>query len=242
MYWEYGRELLSMIYPKCCPVCGRIILPKGRVVCEQCKNSLQLIKEPRCKKCSKPINNETAEYCYDCQRKQYHYSYGISVWVYDKAMQKSIAAFKYKHKKEYADFYVDQILSHCKEVLDRMKLDLIVPVPIHKRRLKQRGYNQASTLAKGIAKGLGITWSDEILVRKVNTTPQKLLNPTDRLHNLRHAFSLKDEKRLQITSKKILLVDDIYTTGSTIEVCSQILIKAGAKEVYFVTICIGKGF
>lgn len=238
------QAILDMLYPVRCPVCGDIVIPKGNKICTPCESKLQLIAEPRCKKCSKPIDQEQSEYCSDCKRKDYHFEYGYSLWVYDSIMKKSISDFKYNHKREYARYYIEKVILSYGNSIKRLAPDAIVPVPIHKSKYRERGYNQAEILAKGIGKELEIPVLPQLLIRDKKTLPQKQLSDKERLKNLKEAFVVSNKalndypKRL----KRILLVDDIYTTGSTIEACTGELKRNGIEHVYFITLCIGKGF
>lgn len=225
-------------------MCGDIVVPKGELICTSCTHTLTIITEPRCKKCSKPMDNEEKEYCHDCKRNKHHYIRGCSVWVYDEAMKKSIADFKYKGRKEYADYYVAKITDKYSEYINRIHPDVLVPIPIHGKKERQRGYNQADILAKGIGKKLSIPVSSHLLQRDKYTLPQKELSNTERLKNLEKAFSFskKEYEKIDLSIHKVMLIDDIYTTGSTIEACTKILNGQGIKEVYFLSLCIGKGF
>ena len=238
------QTILDMIYPVRCPICGEIVIPKGNKICTSCKEKLPYIKEPRCMKCSKPIEYEEKEYCSDCERKVYHFEKGYAVWIYNECMKHSIADFKYHSKKEYADFYLDEMIDHYGEKIKALAPDIIVPVPIHSSKYRQRGYNQAGILAKGLGKRLGIPVAAHYLIRNRKTLPQKKLSDKERLRNLSEAFQL-NEKFARLGNRKInkvLLVDDIYTTGSTIEVCTNVLKANGISEVFFIVLCIGKGF
>lgn len=237
------KELLDFIYPRRCPICGDIVVPKDEKACIDCKPLLQIIKEPRCKKCSKPIDNDEKEYCFDCETKHFHYKKGYALWVYDKRMRKSIADFKYHNRKEYSDFYVEEILKHYSLSLIEMGVDALIPIPIHRSKLKTRGYNQAQILASKLGKELDILVINDLLIRDKRTLPQKGLNDKERLKNLIQAFSLDKEKHKTYNDiNKVVLVDDIYTTGSTIEACTNILQQNGVMEVYYISLCIGKGF
>ena len=119
-----------------------------------------------------------------------------------------------------------------------MGAQALVPVPVHPERMKTRGFNQAEELARRLSDGLGLPVETGILSRNKNTAPQKDLNPAQRLKNLEEAFSAK-RPRAGLTS--VILVDDIYTTGSTVEACSRVLKRAGVSRVYFLCICIGGG-
>ena len=117
--------------------------------------------------------------------------------------------------------------------------DLIIPVPLHKRRRRKRGYNQAGILGRRLGRLLGIRVDDKSLLRRVYTDPQKKLGRLERKKNLRNAFALKESfKPVPV----VLLVDDIYTTGNTIDAVSEVLKKKGVEKVYFLTISIGQGY
>ena len=155
-----------------------------------------------------------------------------------------MAEFKYHNKKEYALFYVEELLDIYGDAILRFAPDVIVPVPIHNSKFRQRGYNQAEIIAKRIGQELNITVIDDLLVRNRKTMPQKQLSDKERLRNLKKAFefnpTVADEYGKVIN--KLLIVDDIYTTGSTIEACTNVLKSNGIKDVCFITLCIGKGF
>lgn len=117
--------------------------------------------------------------------------------------------------------------------------DLIMPVPLHKKRRRKRGYNQAGVLGRRLGRLLGIRVDDKSLLRRVYTDPQKKLGRLERKKNLRNAFALKESfKPVPV----VLLVDDIYTTGNTIDAVSEVLKKKGVEKVYFLTISIGQGY
>ena len=238
------QSILDIIYPVRCPICEEIIIPKGEKICTPCKEKLQYVCEPRCKKCSKPIEQEEKEYCSDCGRKDFHFEKGFAVWVYDDNMRRSIANFKYHNKKENAGFYVQEVIKHYGESIQKLTPDVIVPIPIHQSKYFERGYNQAEILAKGIGKELGLPVLSRLLIRNKKTLPQKKLSDKERLRNLQEAFRFNEKEAMKYTNiiSKVLLVDDIYTTGSTIEACTNVMKSHGIAEVYFVDLCIGKGF
>lgn len=195
-------------------------------------------------KCSKPLELEEKEYCSDCEHKQYHFDKGFSVWVYNDDMRHSIAEFKYHSKKEYAKFYIEEIIRIYGKSILKLYPDAVVPVPIHRSKYLERGYNQADMLARGVGKALGIPVLSNLLIRNKKTLPQKKLSDKERRKNLEKAFEI-NQMEMNCDNRKIakvLLVDDIYTTGSTIEACTNILKQNGIDEVYFLVICIGKGF
>ena len=122
--------------------------------------------------------------------------------------------------------------------LREKKVELIVPVPLHRKKMRIRGYNQAALLAEVLGEITGISVDEDILVRVKNTKPLKQLNDKERRRSIRGAFSV----RKSVWAKTIVLIDDIYTTGSTLDEAAQVLLKAGAEKVYFLTISIGQGY
>lgn len=238
------QSVLDFIYPRRCPICGDIAVPRGELACIECKATLKYITEPRCKKCSKPIENDEKEYCLDCETKKPHFTGGFALWVYDSVMRKSLADYKFHGRQEYCTFYAEEFIKCYGQSLKKLAPDVLVPIPIHKQKQLERGYNQADILAKELGGKLNITVLSNLLQRDKNTLPQNKLNDIERLRNLEKAFSIAKKEMAAYPKpiKRVMLVDDIYTTGSTMEACTNILLKNGVEEVYFLSVCIGKGF
>lgn len=229
---------LDILYPRRCPVCGRIVMPKGRLICPGCMKALAPVIQPCCKKCGKEVTADTVEYCYDCTRHPRSYEYGAALLNYNEAAGRSMARIKYGNKREYLDFYAAATVGRLGNAIRRMDAQALVPVPVHPARLKTRGFNQAGEFARRISGPLGIPVNSALLARNKNTAPQKDLNPSERLKNLEEAFvALRPPSGLH----SVILVDDIYTTGSTIEACARALKQAGISKVYYISICIGGG-
>ena len=235
---QFKEYLLDMIYPKKCPFCEKVFSDTEEI-CFKCKSKLMYITGARCMKCSKPVLNEETEYCYDCKAKNHHYVSGKALWIYDDKMKQSIARFKYRGSLEYASIYGKE-LARWHGIWIKKCADVLVPVPLHIKKERARGYNQAEILANAVGKLLNIPVEAKLLKRIKDTKPQKELNDKERLRNLSEAFQINNERMGKF--QRVMLVDDIYTTGSTIEACANILYKAGIGEVYFLSICTGKGF
>ncbi len=236
MYILKNYLIKDVIFPPRCPICETIV-PKLGTVCNICKGKLPYIKEPRCKRCSKPIGNEETENCYDCMRKVFHYTSGRAVWIYNKSMSQSIGRFKYQNKQEYATFYGEEISRLYGKWMKDKKIEALIPVPIHKRKKNLRGYNQAELIANVISDNMEIPVFRKGLERFKETKPQKDLTLSERMRNMEAAFT--SDKSQVMGFKRVALVDDIYTTGSTIEACTKELLKLGVDEVYFLCVCIG---
>lgn len=228
----------DLIFPRRCPVCGDIVMPRGELICPDCVKKLSFVKQPVCKKCGKEITSAEREYCLDCGKHKRTFEYGRALVNYDAVAKKSMAAIKYRNKREYLDFYAEAICLKYGRLMLRLEADALVPVPVHPSRRRARGFNQAELLARRIGERLEIPVCPDMLVRRKKTAPQKQLNPKERLHNLEEAFAAGN---VPDGIKRVILVDDIYTTGSTIEACARALSGAGVEKIYFITICIGRG-
>ena len=205
-------SLIHLLYPKKCPVCGSAKTTDEKdVFCPDCYKNLIWVEEPCCKHCGKPVASEKVELCYDCGRRDSQLRQGTALWVYDDK-GKQIAAWQ---------------------------PDVVMAVPLHRRRLWFRGYNQAEKLAGYVAQALKIPVMESGLIRLKNTRPQNQLNDKQRRHNLSDVFEVPASAMKQIQGKRILLMDDIYTTGSTLEACGSALRQAGAEDIYFACLCIG---
>jgi len=237
-FLEYSRRTAAdLLFPRRCPVCGGVAMPKGRLICPACLKQLSFISSPACMKCGKEIGSREQEYCADCIRRKKSFTRGFALLNYDSRAAVSMAAVKYHNKREYLDFYARAAALRFEKQFRQAGIQVIVPVPVHASRLKTRGFNQAAVLAEKLSAELGIPW-EELLIRVKKTDPQKSLGSAERLKNLRGAFEAEQEAGKW---ERVLLVDDIYTTGSTAEICSRALLKTGVKQVFVFAVCIGHG-
>lgn len=240
---DWKEQLTGFLYPARCPVCGEPSVPHLSLICPECEKKLPFIRGPRCMRCSKPVEEEEAEYCYDCRKRNFLCEKGFAVFRYDHLMSESIAGFKFRGRKEYARYYSMKMAEEAGTFLAANRAGLLIPVPLHKKRYAQRGYNQARLLAEGISERTGIPAAD-CLMRVRNTLPQKQLGDAGRSKNVGDAFKVSETiwKRLTEIPQTAVLIDDIYTTGSTIENCARVLLNAGVKRVLFLALCIGRGY
>lgn len=234
---KLGRWALNLLYPKRCPGCEDV-LETGELICRECRMKLLYIREPACKKCGSTLESEQMEYCYDCSRKQHVYEAGKAVFVHQGIIRDSLYRFKYADKRDYAGFYAAETARKYGNWIKSREIDAIVPIPLHKKRRRKRGYNQADLYANELGELLELPVLKNALVRVKNTRPQKDLSALERKNNLKKAF--KCNKSI-VQSKKLLVVDDIYTTGSTIDAAAGELQKAGAQKIYFASVSIGRG-
>ncbi len=252
---EMGREFVCfLLFPARCPVCDEILEPEEykKGIHSACKNKLYLISGAVCMHCGRPIGKvnqkekesiygSTREYCYDCVQKKYHSNSYIfqakAVYIYKGAVKASMYRFKYSNKREYAYLFARQAVQNYGAWLKRSGIEVIVPVPMYKRKQRRRGYNQAECFARELSRQTGIAIDTKLVRRVVDTKPQKGLSESDRKNNMKNAFQ-KGESVVQY--RCAIVVDDIYTTGVTAEAVAHELIKRGIRRVYFMAVCIGE--
>lgn len=189
------------------------------------------------------MSSQEGEFCLDCQGKEKTFEYGYALWVYDRTMQASISRFKYQGRKEYAEYYAREPYQQYGTWMQKIGVQALVPVPVHRNRYRERGYNQAELIARKLGVLAGIPVREKILIRSRDTLPQKDLSEKERRKNLWDAFQVKNcAEELNQISECVILIDDIYTTGNTLEACSKVMKEAGVQRIYFLCVCIGKGF
>lgn len=231
------NEMLDLVYPLRCPICDRVADKKNNI-CPECQRKIQWIQEPVCKKCGKPLSDRRREFCPDCEGKKHFFEQGKALWVYEEAVTKSMYRFKYQNKREYGRVYAQEMAKRYGAWIKKRNIQAIVPVPLHKKKKQKRGYNQAEILAEELGRILDIPVYANLLIRVKNTKPQKALNLSERKNNLKKAFkTTKSSVQLQY----ILIVDDIYTTGSTLDAAAFALLEAGALGVYTCCVSMGRG-
>ena len=237
MLHKIYHGILELLFPRRCPICDDIVTPVGELICRQCVSKLQYIKEPYCRKCGKSLLDMEREYCLDCSCGIRNYDMGRALYEYE-CIQKSIYRFKYMGRQEYAKFFGRQIAEQLGEQIRMWKADALIPVPMYLAKERCRGYNQANLLAEEVGACLRIPVYPKFLVRIKPTIPQKELNPQERQNNLKKAFKIcTDDVKLEV----VIVIDDIYTTGSTINEIAAELKKSGVKHVFFLTLAIGNG-
>lgn len=235
-YKEVGmgfEKILDYIYPPRCPVCDRI---SQTGICSSCKKKLLRIDRDYCLKCGKPLTDSRKEYCPDCRRHHHVFDRNRALFSYQGPLRISVYQIKYGNRRDFARVYGQEIAVTFSQWIRQRNITQIIPIPLHPSRYRERGYNQAAVIAREIGKNLGIPVKQHVLRRVKKTQPQKLLAGNYRNENLRQAFALYPKA---FPGENVLLVDDIYTTGATLDAAAACLKKAGAKHVYGVTVAIG---
>jgi len=220
------QKTLDFLFPPHCVSCGK----GGVFLCRKCRNKLIYLQPPLCTRCSKPIRIGTI--CPKCQAQNLDIDGIYSIFKYGGAIRQAVIQFKYENTKVLADplsyFMMEYLKKH------QLSFDLIIPVPIHKLRLRERGYNQSSLLAQRLSRITRIPVAEGVLIRTKHTPSQaKSDNVDQRRKNIKNAFKCVSH---DISGKRILLIDDVCTSGATLNSCATSLKSAGAASVWGLTL------
>ncbi len=234
------KKISEVLYPPRCPACDKLLSYSERQpgFCAYCRDEICYVSEPICKYCGKPIRDEISDSCADCAKRKHHFEQGRAVYVYDGPTKEAMYRFKYSNRRRYADIFAADACRMYEPWIRHNRIDLIVPIPMNRKKERRRGYNQAAVLAKELGRRLDLPVEIRAVERSEDTTPQKELSVSERRENLKNAFNIG---KSVVKSKRILLIDDIYTTGSTMDAVSGTLLASGADKVYGLCACIGRG-
>jgi ComF family protein len=211
MLKKLWQVFLDLIYPPKCPVCHKVIEIHGQW-CTKCMASVLLTRE-----INMFAHNLTAlDTCY-------------AICDYEAGLKKLLHDIKFRQKAKYALHLRWLLYTGLSSRQYKLECDLVVPVPLHKERLRERGYNQSALLFKEWSEQKGFCWCEDILIRQKATKPQWQLRLKERRHNIKGAFRVTRPEA--VSGKRIILVDDIFTSGLTMEECAKVLKKAGAVKV-----------
>ncbi|MDO4345707.1 MAG: ComF family protein [Eubacteriales bacterium] len=222
--------ILDLLFPRRCPLCGE--LSEG--ICSECGKKIVYVRQPLCFRCGKPLAAPDMEYCGACSAHRHAYTQGRALCLYTGPVKEAVHAIKYKNKREYLEVFAGEIEEKLGPVIRRWNPEVILPIPMYSSARRRRGYNQAEILAKELGKRLGLPVDTKLLKKKRKTLQQKELDYRSRRSNLKGAFSVEYPSAY----RRVLLADDVYTTGSTMDEAARTLKEAGVEEIYFVTICI----
>ena len=233
-FWEFVFP--SNIY---CICCGSVIdRSRPYALCDKCVQKFHWMGKKTCTKCGKILEDEYAhDDCVDCRDMSHQFVKGFTCARYGLYERVMMMDYKY-HDKAWIGRKIGDILADRMQI-EGFRPDLVVPVPIHKNREEKRGYNQAELMAKQYASLSQLQLQTRILFRSKDTLPMRNLGTTQRIANVCDAFSIRKGSEAILSGKIILLIDDIYTTGSTVDSCTKTLLEGGAKEVWLLTFAAG---
>lgn len=229
--------LLDLVYPRRCPVCDKAVKPFGSLICDECVAKIKYVKAPYCNKCGKELKDKRAVFCHDCSGREHSYDKGMALFAYP-SVAESVYRFKYCGRQEYAAYYGERMAAVLGRRIEELRPDALIPVPIHYSRKRLRGYNQAELIANELGGRLNIPVDTKLIKRIRKTVPMKDLSAVERQNNLKRAFKIC---RNDVKLNTVIIIDDIYTTGSTIDAMARELRRAGIRSIYFAALAIGNG-
>lgn len=223
-------HLLDFLFPKTCFGCKK----NGFYICQNCIASTSIVKQ-KCIVCEKPaIDGYTHEKC----KSKYSIDRVISIWAYEGIIRKALLSLKYKFASDIAD----ELAQNSSITLVRIDRNLqnsnavMAPIPLHWKRKNWRGFNQAEELGKRISQSLSLKWESNILVRTKQKAVQANLKADERVKNIEGVFSLNPNYQVLPVNKRLIMFDDVYTTGATLKEAGKVLKRGGARQVWAITI------
>ncbi|MEE8241428.1 MAG: ComF family protein [Nitrospirales bacterium] len=233
-----SRRALHTLLPVSCASCA-IVLTDDPVpfFCRRCWETVRPLSHPQCPRCGRPFASSIAlqfsptHLCGECRKRRPAYTRARSLYAYEGTLRDAIRLFKYRGKVALSA----ALGALMKEICGDMEgLDLVMPVPLHAVRLREREFNQALLLADQVSRWHGLRLSYKNLIRVRATAPQTTLSRARRRKNLRRSFALRDPT--EVSGRRVLLMDDVFTTGTTVNECAKALRKAGSSDVYVLTL------
>ena len=227
--WQTLRQLLrqgiDLLFPQRCAVCAH----SGHVLCPACQASIRLLAPPYCELCNRQLASPGI--CQQCRRWPLKLSGLRAVGTYEEPVRTCIHALKYDGQTRLAEPLGNLLAGRYRA--SGLRADIMVPVPLHSERLQQRGYNQSKLLAEHCSRQVGVPVREDMLIRRRATSAQVGLAAQERLQNVAGAFACSPAfTGGALAHCKVLLIDDVCTTGATLEACSAPLFAAGAQQVW----------
>ena len=231
-------SLSDLFLPRQCAGCRKAWLHRHQGFwCDDCRDELPWIESPICPRCGRPFPKSASSpdhFCGDCLQSLFLFDSARSATQHAGVVRHRIHQLKFGGQLHWAPPLAELLVNLFRREA-WPAVDMIFPVPLHVKRLRQRGFNQAGLLANAVGRQLGLPVQFDALVRKCWTEPQTRLNRAQRLHNVRDAFHVPDPSKIK--GRRVLIIDDVYTTGTTLNECTKTLIAAGASEVHALTVC-----
>jgi len=240
MLREAAGGLVAVAFPGDCRVCEHALEEPSRVpLCDECLGSFRVIAPPICRTCGRPMVagahfGAAGPLCRLCRRGVYSFDVGRSYATYDDALLRAVTLLKHEAILPLARWFGERLTEVVRHEPSFLVPDLVVPVPLHRDRLRERGFNQAELLARVVAKNLKLPWEARALERRKPRPPRLRLSRHERWQVVRGAYAAAPGR--QFDNQSVLLIDDVFTTGATLDACSRALRSAGAARVAALTV------
>lgn len=242
VHWlgRFSGAFTSVCFPAGCRLCDQL-LPDARRVpfCDNCLSCFEKIPAGSCDICGQPgaFDPEfpkSIALCRDCQQRRFAFQLARSYGLYEKTLAQAIILLKHEEIEPLGTWFAERLVEVVRKETERMRADLVVPVPLHRQRKRERGFNQVDVFGRPLARRLRLPYRPVLLMRSRPRPEKHLLNGEERWEAVRGAFALREGG--QVDNLRILLLDDVMTTGATLDACSRALREAGAKAVVGLTI------
>ncbi len=230
------ESLFQWFLPSQCYCCDTLLDEGQKGLCPSCLSTLRWIAPPFCRCCGVPFLSRQGEnhLCGACMTRKRYFTIARAVGYYEGSLREAIHRWKYEEKIYLTSFFGEQLEKVFRQYWSPQSIDLVIPVPLHSQRLKERGFNQSLLLVREFCRRTHLPYLKRGLQKRRPTIPQVLLNGEERERGVIGSFHIP--KLEKIEGKVILLIDDVYTTGATVNECSKVLRKAGAKQVDVLTL------
>lgn len=232
----FRSTVFQFFLPPQCPCCERFSEEGKQGFCSNCLSQIRWIEPPFCSICGIPFISREVEThpCGACVTHRKYFTIARALGAFEGSLQEAIHRWKYEGKTYLTPFFADWMAEGLNRHWEPGSLDLLIPVPLHTRRLRERGFNQSLLLVRELSRRTGIPYRKSILQKKKSTIPQVNLSGVEREKELRGTFHVIGKEELSGLS--VLLIDDVYTTGATVNECSKVLLRGGAKRVDVLTL------
>jgi len=237
---DISQATLNLVFPIYCRGCDvKLAYDNNAYLCQNCRSQIRLNTGPFCIRCGRQIAGaeDSEAPCGSCLDRAHHFQRAWQCCQYQGIIKELIHSFKYKKRLFLKGVLADILCDFAAAFIDCKAIDAIVATPMHRNGISKRGFNQAEVLAKGLAIKLGLPLIQGCLIKTKRTRQQAKLDKAERLKNIRGAFYAR--KDADLNGKKLLLVDDVFTTGATADESSKVLIKAGADSVWVLALARG---
>ncbi len=224
-----GNAVADFVFPPFCSLCRKSLAEGERIVCEACWGMMGRVSGPRCPRCGAP-SLQGRQDCPNCAGKVFRFSGAVVLAPFDEGAQALVHLVKYREKTSLGLRMGRALGEVAREDARLAGVDVILPVPLHPSRLRERGYNQSALIARGAGGAMGKPVEERVLVRRRPTRTQTELSAEARAENVADAFAVRHPGR--VAGRRLLIVDDVLTTGATIDACAGALLAAGASGVF----------
>ncbi len=224
------NRIFNLIFPKICLHCGENLKLGENLICDNCRRDLIFRKGNLCPRCNTVL---TADKCLMCDEMDYAFDKAFSAFKYSKTIKSLVHSIKYNETKKVGKLLGFYLAEYWKKFVKINDIDCVIPVPLHKVKKRMRGYNQSKIIGESFAKSTNFHFDSSLIKRIYFTNTQTKLTKLEREKNIKNAFEISNVEKIK--NKKILIIDDVFTTGSTVNEISKILKKYSAEKIYVLT-------